>query len=149
MLQIEKEMQEYFKNENEKKQLCQDSAKTNKTEPIKVGVPSEDKDKSAYIKPISDIKIPFAYVGLVTAGSPAEEAGLLAGDGILNFDNKIYYGIFDNPLQKVAEIVREKLNKEIHVDVLRIIIDSQGFEKFEYKTLSLIPHQWAGQGVLG
>jgi len=148
MLDIEKEMQEYFKNENEKKaneKLVNKSQ--DKGDPIQIGVPSDDTAKINFKS--QSLKIPFAYVGLVNEGSPAEEAGLKKNDGIINFDDKIFYGYYQNPLQKVAEIVKGKINQSIPVEVIRSVIDLEGFDKIEYVKLNLIPHEWFGQGVLG
>lgn len=151
MLQIEKEMQEYFKAETEKRQKEKEEAKPLiKSEPIKVtGVPSDDSQSKNINNPNTIFKIPFAYVGFVSEGSPAQEAGLKAKDGIINFDDKVFYGYYQNPLQKVAEIVKAKINQEIQVEVMRSNIDEEGFEKIEYTKLMLTPHEWAGQGVLG
>ncbi len=148
MLQIEEEMSEYFKTESEKKERekTTESKIRDKLEPIQVGVPSEDKGRNVNT---SNVKIPFAYVGLVSEGSPSEEAGLKPKDGIINFDDKIFYGYYQNPLVKVSEIVKSKINQKIHVEVLRSISDSEGFDKIEYIKLELIPHEWSGQGVLG
>lgn len=150
MLQIEKEMQEYFKSESEQKQKENQAEKKplEKNEPIKVtGVPSDD--SSTKNINTANIKIPFAYVGLVSEGSPAEEAGLKPRDGIINLDDKVSFGYYQNPLLKVAEIVKAKINQIINVEVMRSNLDSEGFEKIEYVKLQLIPHEWAGQGVLG
>ena len=150
MLQIEKEMQEYFKSETEKRQKEKEEPKPlDMSEPIKVtGVPSEDL-KAKNLNSNTNLKIPFAYVGSVNEGSPAEEAGLKLKDGIISFDDKIFFGYYQNPLQKVAEIVKAKINQDIHVEVMRSILDQEGFEKIEYVKIVLIAHEWAGQGVLG
>ena len=151
MLQIEKEMQEYFKTESERKQKEtqeEKKPKQDKSEPIKVtGVPSDESGTKNLSS--TNIKIPFAYVGLVSQGSPAEEAGLKPRDGIINFDDKVLYGYYQNPLVKVAEIVKAKINQSIQVEVMRSNLDEQGFERIEYVKLVLMPHEWAGQGVLG
>ncbi len=152
MLQIEKEMQEYFLSESERRQKEKQEAQKpsdDKSEPIKVtGVPSNE-SSTKNLSAATNIKIPFAYVGLVSPGSPAEEAGLKPKDGIINFDDKVSFGYYQNPLLKVAEIVKAKVNNSIHVEVMRCNLDEEGFEKIEYVKLVLMPHEWAGQGVLG
>lgn len=147
MLSIETAMQDYFKNEKEKK-IHIEKEPENKQEPIKIGVPSEEPNKFNNLN-TSNLKVPFAYVGIVSEGSPAEEAGLKAKDGIINFDNKIFYGYYQNPLKNVSDIVKSNINQEIPIEVLRSSLDEKGFEKIEYVKLNLIPHEWEGQGVLG
>ena len=123
MLKIEEEMQNFFLKENERKQKEKEKKKEiEKLEPIKIPAPSEDKENIKFsTNNNSNIKIPFAFIGLVSPGSPADEAGLIAGDGIINFDDKIYYG-FQNPLQKVAEIVKGKINEVIKLKMKKALI---------------------------
>jgi membrane-associated protease RseP (regulator of RpoE activity) len=145
MTTIEENMQIYFKNERENKTTTIEPKKEiDIKEPITVEVPyDEPKDKRYNIKP--SYKIPFANVSNIALGSPAEESGLIEGDQILNFDNLVYKGAFTNPLQKIAEIVGKKVNKEIIVEISR----TGENEERENLTLKLIPHHWSGQGVLG
>ena len=152
MLKIEEEMQSFFLKESERKEKENIKKKEDdKFEPITIAAPSDDKpaNNCSNLNTNSNIKIPFAYIGSVTSGSPAEEAGLKAKDGIINFDDKIFYGSFQNPLQKVAEIVKGKIDSLIFVEVLRVTKDEEGFDKIQYEKINLIPHQWSGQGVLG
>lgn len=151
MLKIEGEMQSFFLKEKDRKEKENvNKTQQEKLEPIKIAAPSDDKKSNeANLNTNSNIKIPFAYIGSVTSGSPAEEAGLKPNDGIINFDDKIFYGTFQNPLQKVAEIVRGKIDSLISVEILRITKDEEGFDKIQYEKINLIPHTWSGQGVLG
>jgi C-terminal processing protease CtpA/Prc len=152
MLKIEEEMQLFFLKEKDKKekQVINKNVE-DKLELIKIGAPSDDikKNENNINNTNTNIKIPFAFIAAVSSGSPAEEAGLLPNDGIINFDNKIFYGSFGNPLQKVAEIVKDRINANIYLEVLRIIKDNEGFDKIQYEKINLIPHAWSGQGVLG
>jgi hypothetical protein len=141
---VEENMQKYFeimnKDKKEKqKEEVKKKEQTNYQEPIKIAV-SED-------EPIKDIKlkIPFAFVSIISTGSPAEEAGLKQGDGILRFDN-VEYGKFKDPLVKIAEIIKVKKDTEIILEVLR---KSENNENYSYLNMKLIPHVWDGQGLLG
>ena len=142
---IEINMAIYFKNEKSNKKVEEKKEEIDLKEPIQLQVFEEDFTKKQGDK----LKIPLATVGLVSEGSPAEEAGLMIGDGIVNFDNIVYYGAFTNPLQKIAEIVGRKIENSISVEIVRKVIEENGNEKKEYKILNLVPHKWSGQGVLG
>lgn len=149
MLKIEEEMKNFFLIEKERKEReLSNKKEIGKLEPIKIGASLDDKKYNLNTNN-QNIKIPFAYIGSLSEGSPAEEAGLRLDDGIINFDGKIIYGQYQNPLQKVAEIVKDKLDKVINVEVLRMIKDSDNFDKILIEKLELIPHKWSGQGVLG
>jgi 26S proteasome non-ATPase regulatory subunit 9 len=140
MLAIEKNMQEYFKADKDKR--IQEVAKVTvaKEEPISISVYEENLKSSG-----SSLKIPFAWVGSIMESSPADEAGLKPNDGIITFDKTLFYGVSSNPLQKLAEIVGRKVGQEIEVEVLRKDEELRP----EYLNIVLVPHQWSGQGVLG
>jgi len=142
---IETNMAIYFNNQKLNKKVEEKKQEIDLKEPIQLQVFEEDFTKKQGDK----LKIPLATVGFVSEGSPAEEAGLMIEDGIVNFDNIVYYGAFTNPLQKIAEIVGRKIENSISVEIVRKVIDENGIEKKEYKTLNLVPHKWSGQGVLG
>jgi 26S proteasome non-ATPase regulatory subunit 9 len=89
------------------------------------------------------LKVPFCWIGMVTEGSPSDEAGLLPGDGIIQFD-RLIFGISTNPLKSISEIVNKKVDEPIQVVVKRQIEDN-----VEYIDIKLIPHRWEGQGLLG
>jgi 26S proteasome regulatory subunit N4 len=139
MISIEKNMQEYFKSDREKRIQEVAKEKVSNEEPISISVYEENKS------PTLSLKVPFAWVGSVAANSPAEEAGLKTNDGIINFDKTVYYGVSSNPLQKIAEIVSRKTGQEIQVELLR----KDEEQNSQYLNIILIPHQWSGQGVLG
>jgi len=141
---IESSMQKYFESVNkEKKDNLIENNKPkielqNKTDPITITV-SED-IKEVDIK----LKIPFCYVSLVTQESPADEAGLAVGDGILKFDS-ITYGKYNDPLIKISELIKLKKDIEIPIEIVR----KNNEDKNIYMSLKLIPHAWNGQGLLG
>ena len=139
MTTIEQSMQVFFKSDKEKRINIENKKEIDKTEPITISVQEEAP------KTQSTIKIPIAWIGSVTEGSPADEAGLKAGDGIINFDKSVYYGVSNNPLQKIAEIVGKKIGHEILVEIIR----KDEENKVEYLNITLVPHSWEGQGVLG
>jgi len=138
---IEENMKIYFKSERENQIILNtQSEKLHEThQPISISI-SVDKTKSQQ----NQIKLPFAWISIVESGSPAEEAGLKEGDGITIFDNLVY-GMTNNPLQKIAEIVGKNINTIINVEVVR----TNENELNGYIQIKLIPHKWQGQGVLG
>lgn len=144
MERIEKDMSQYFtqhkqQNANKKEQ------KTDETEPIAIPVPSEDPKENTSDKASNITKEPFAIINMVMPNSPAEEAGLKEGDGIVYFDNILFKGVSVNPLQAIAKIANEKVNKSIPIDIVR----KNDINMIEIKHLILIPHQWSGNGILG
>ena len=143
MKEIETQMNLFFENQSKNVKIENKKEDVDISEPITISV-AEDQPK---IK--NTLSIPFAWVGLISEGSPAEEAGLKIGDGIVSFDKTLYYGLTNNPLQKIAEIVSKKTDCEIPVEVLRKNKDENGDEKREFISLTLVPHKWSGQGVLG
>jgi 26S proteasome non-ATPase regulatory subunit 9 len=133
---IEEKMQAFFTNAKVEK-VTETVKPIDHTEGIKVQVFEEEK------KPQGILRLPFCYVGVVTEGSPAAEAGLQQGDAIVLFDNIVSYGTH-NPLQKIAEIINKKADTEIPITVQRRINNIA-----EYINITIIPHTWSGQGLLG
>ncbi|KIW43696.1 uncharacterized protein PV06_04772 [Exophiala oligosperma] len=86
---------------------------------------------------------PFAKVNSVEPGSPANEAGLKAGDLIRRFGSAVWSN--HERLRKVGEVVGQNLNRPIPVNVSRGVgADTQELE------LRLTPRQnWGGRGTLG
>jgi 26S proteasome non-ATPase regulatory subunit 9 len=134
---IEENMQAFFSQAKTEKIEKVDKP-IDHSEGIKVQVFEEEKKSSSFLR------LPFCYVGNVTEGSPAEEAGLMEGDAIVLFDNIVSYGTHGNPLQKVAEIIGKKVDTEIPV-----VVQRKDGEKTEYVNIKIIPHKWSGQGILG
>ncbi len=55
-----------------------------------------------------------ACIGEVTAGSPAEKAGLLPGDKIVSIDDKIV-----NNWEEMSKIIHYKANQNLEIEILR------------------------------
>jgi len=81
--------------------------------------------------------VPFCVVDEVSEGSPAEQAGLLLGDKVLRFGSLERHSFVESAL---ASLVAENVGVPIAVVVLR---------EGETKELTLLPHKWAGRGLLG
>ncbi|KAH7417351.1 26S proteasome non-ATPase-like protein regulatory subunit 9 [Cadophora sp. MPI-SDFR-AT-0126] len=88
---------------------------------------------------------PFAKVNSVVAGSPAESAGLKAGDQIRAFG---YVNIANHDeLKKVAECVQGNEGRDVLVKVSRAISGSSRKQELQ---LTLTPRRdWGGRGLLG
>jgi C-terminal processing protease CtpA/Prc len=133
---IEEKMSSYFSQKPES-QIIEKKVEQ-QDEGIKIQVYEEDPQSKNNV-----LKVPFCWVGMVTDGSPADEAGLYPGDGIIQFD-RLTFGVSTNPLKSISEIVNKKIDEPIQVVVKRQIEDS-----VEYIDIKLIPHTWSGQGLLG
>jgi 26S proteasome non-ATPase regulatory subunit 9 len=133
---IEEKMSNYFAQKPETQVI--EKKNEDQEEGIKVHVYEEEPVSKTNV-----LKVPFCWIGMVTEGSPADEAGLLPGDGIIQFD-KLTFGMSNNPLKSISEIVNKKIDEPIPVVVKREIEDN-----VEYIDIKLIPHSWTGQGLLG
>lgn len=86
---------------------------------------------------------PFARVSSVEPGSPANEAGLKAGDKIRRFGTAIWSNHAN--LRRVGEMVQQNLGRPISVKVLR-----ESANQAQELDLRLTPRQgWGGRGTLG
>lgn len=83
-------------------------------------------------------KKPFAKIDLVTTGSPAHDAGLKAGDMVVEFGTQNHANF--KALADIGQLVQNSENRSIRVQVLR---------SNQILTLSLVPKKWSGQGLLG
>ncbi|KAK1064090.1 putative 26S proteasome regulatory subunit [Friedmanniomyces endolithicus] len=91
------------------------------------------------------IEPPFAKVNTVVPNSPAEEAGLRAGDKITRFGGANWTN--HERLSKVAQVVQQNENRLILVKVLRERGPLTGSATLE---LQLTPRRdWGGRGLLG
>jgi len=87
---------------------------------------------------LSELDAPFAKIGTVSEGSPADKAGLKCDDLVLRFGSvrASNYG----SLQDLAGVVQHRINCEIPVYVRR------GERNL---AITLIPRTWSGRGVIG
>lgn len=93
----------------------------------------------------SAIEAPFAKVNSVVPSSPADTAGLKAGDKITRFGYANWMN--HEKLAKVAQVVQQNEGREIVVRVLRPADIGGGSETVEVR---LVPrHNWGGRGMLG
>ncbi|KAI9705991.1 MAG: putative 26S proteasome regulatory subunit [Candelina mexicana] len=91
------------------------------------------------------VETPFAKVNSVVPGSPADDAGLKAGDRIRRFGSANW--INHEKLSKVAEVVQRNEGRSILVKVVRMNSDNQSPEELQ---LQLTPRRnWGGRGMLG
>lgn len=85
---------------------------------------------------------PFAKVNDVVAGSPADSAGLKAGDQILKFGEINWMN--HEKLSKLAETVAQNVERPIAIRVAR---EGDGSRQLD---LQLTPRRnWGGRGMLG
>uniref|UniRef100_G3MSE1 26S proteasome non-ATPase regulatory subunit 9 n=1 Tax=Amblyomma maculatum TaxID=34609 RepID=G3MSE1_AMBMU len=82
--------------------------------------------------------MPFAEVRNVENGSPAQEAGLSAGDKIIKFGS-VNAGNFTD-VSAIATVVQHSVGRPVNVLVKR---------NAETLSLVLTPKQWHGRGLLG
>jgi len=94
-------------------------------------------------------KQPFALIDQVFRASPAEEAGLKAGDMLVTF------GSVDTEnhsnFTAIVNLVQNSVGRPV-----RVVVQRKGEEggtgrssSSRRVTLSLIPHTWSGRGLLG
>ncbi|KAH8815213.1 26S proteasome non-ATPase-like protein regulatory subunit 9 [Xylogone sp. PMI_703] len=86
----------------------------------------------------------FARVNSVAVGSPAETAGLRAGDEIRNF-GYVNHTNHDG-LKRVGECVQGNEGRDVMVKVSRPLAGSQENQELR---LTLKPQRWSGRGLLG
>jgi 26S proteasome non-ATPase regulatory subunit 9 len=92
------------------------------------------------------IGTPFAKVNSVVPGSPADQAGLKAGDTIRSFGNVNW--INHERLSKVAQTVQQNEGRTIVVKIVRK--DGPASDNTTELSLELIPRRdWGGRGLLG
>ncbi|KAL2814913.1 hypothetical protein BDW59DRAFT_154109 [Aspergillus cavernicola] len=88
---------------------------------------------------------PFAKVNSVVSGSPADQAGLQAGDTIRSFG--IVNWVNHGRLSKVAEVVQHNEGRTIIVKIARNEATSGNTVNLD---LQLVPRRdWGGRGLLG
>jgi len=84
---------------------------------------------------------PFARVDSVAAHAPAEQAGLLEGDLILEFGN-VSLDSTNDPMREVGELLPKAAANQTSIS-LKVRRDH------EVMTLQLKPQPWSGRGLLG
>ncbi|TFA98573.1 26S proteasome non-ATPase regulatory subunit 9 [Trichoderma ghanense] len=129
MTNIEKYLHEHFANVQDK-----DEAPSTAGEELRI-LPDSHTEQ---------LDEPFAKVNTVAAGSPAEQAGLQAGDEIRNFGyvNRSNH----DGLKKVAECVMGNEGRNIFIRVSR----PDGVARRQELRLTLVPRKdWGGRGMLG
>ena len=87
---------------------------------------------------------PFARIDLVTAGSPADLAGLEQEDLIVEFGP--LHAENHNQFRAIAELVQRMASEQraIPITLLRRRIEEQTLKKY-----SLLPRPWSGRGLIG
>ena len=147
MEKIEKKMAEYFEELNNNKIEEKEEEPKNKNifgkEETTADACGEDQNKKNDFE--KDMKEAFAKIISVENGSPAQEAGLMPDDHIVNFNGILYKGVSHNPLITLSEIVKNKIGEEIPISVVR----KNKNNILEMAKLNIIPHRWNGKGVLG
>ncbi|PYH46917.1 putative 26S proteasome non-ATPase regulatory subunit Nas2 [Aspergillus saccharolyticus JOP 1030-1] len=89
--------------------------------------------------------VPFAKVNSVVAGSPADQAGLKAGDTVRSFGSVNWLN--HERLSKVAQVVQQNEGRAVTVAVARK--DPNSIRNLEL-SLELTPRRdWGGRGLLG
>ncbi|PYI21430.1 26S proteasome non-ATPase regulatory subunit Nas2 [Aspergillus violaceofuscus CBS 115571] len=89
--------------------------------------------------------VPFAKVNSVVPGSPADQAGLKAGDTVRNFGSVNWLN--HERLSKVAQVVQQNEGRPVAVIVTRK--DTNSANDLELN-LALTPRRdWGGRGLLG
>jgi len=102
-------------------------------------------DSTAGSSAAATLEAPFAKVNSVVAGSPAESAGLKAGDSIVKFGTVDWTN--HEKLSKVAEAVSHNEGLPVNVKVLRA---STSGGRAQEVSMQLTPRpNWGGRGMLG
>ena len=120
---IEKKMMAYFEELNNNRieeESKEEEKKTNSNikQEATAGACADDQNNN---KTTESLQEPFAKIASVEKGSPADEAGLMEGDAIINFNGILYKGVSKNPLIMFKEIVTSKLVKQFHFQSLEKI----------------------------
>lgn len=138
MLLIESEMISYFSAEKEKVKVEKDNRIIIKEDNKHLVQVFEDDDNSKVKTNIP--KIPFCYIQSLLDNSPAYEAGFREGDAVINFGGITH--VAGNPLEKISNVVKSNLNREVMVEVIHK-------NEINPSKLKLVPKTWEGNGVLG
>ncbi|KAJ2307846.1 putative 26S proteasome regulatory subunit [Coemansia sp. RSA 2706] len=110
---------------------------------IEAQLVSLHQDSAPTPKPAEAKKRPFARVSIVTPSSPASEAGLLAGDKIIQYGS-VDASNHDNFRAMSTETINN-INKPLLVTIERVV---NGQPEVMELTLHL-RHGWGGESLLG
>jgi len=89
--------------------------------------------------PTDQHKEPFLKVTRVDSGSPAEQAGIILGDEIVQFGSVNADNYKD--LREIGNVVQNSVNQPITIKVMR--------QNCRVARLTLVPKRWSGPGFLG
>ncbi|PLN76072.1 26S proteasome non-ATPase regulatory subunit 9 [Aspergillus taichungensis] len=132
---IDSAIQDHFANTRR----AQDTSTAN-------GIPGSGSDLGGNPPPAGSAGPPFARVNSVVSASPADQAGLKAGDTIRSFGSVNWLN--HERLTKVAQTVQQNEGRPLIVSVSRKS-DSDPSRISELQ-LELVPRQnWGGRGLLG
>ncbi|KAL1988324.1 hypothetical protein VTN96DRAFT_10007 [Rasamsonia emersonii] len=132
-----------------------DPASTSTTAPTSTSVPASASASTSTSQPqitqetstsqAGMVETPFARVNSVASGSPADRAGLKAGDTIRSFGGVNW--VNHERLTKIGEVVQQNEGRAIVVKVIRKNESGQGTTEL---SLTLVPQRnWGGRGLLG
>lgn len=127
-------------SQNEPEPVASTSASTKKVD-ASSSVPIKELDALTFAptkEPDASTHIAFAKVFLVSAGSPAETAGLKVDDQIIEFGSVNATNFKD--FKQISEIVKNQQNQEIALKIRR---------RNELHELILIPKAWSDCGLMG
>ncbi|KAJ5623533.1 26S proteasome non-ATPase regulatory subunit 9, partial [Penicillium lividum] len=138
MKYLEKGLHAHF----EQLQKAQASATTNGTSVPSTAPPPGIENNVA---DASELGTPFAKVNSVEPGSPANQAGLKAGDLVRAFGS--VHWLNHERLSKVAEVVQQNEGRPVVIKVSR---KEEGGSRTTEAQLQLTPQRnWGGRGLLG
>jgi 26S proteasome non-ATPase regulatory subunit 9 len=99
-------------------------------------------DESTIFINLENKNKPFAIINEILKDSPAESAGLLDGDKLVEFEN-LNLSNCSNPINKLPDIVQKNFNSQIKIKIIR---ESDPDTIIE---LNVIPKVWGGRGLIG
>ncbi|ORC83607.1 putative proteasome 26S non-ATPase subunit 9 [Trypanosoma theileri] len=110
----------------------------------------EEEERKKRIREISG-KTPFVRVVSVAMGSPGAEAGLTAGDLILQYGSLDAAGISLHGWEEMGRVTSTHEGQMLTVWIRREEGEEQGEENVvnEARELFIVPQRWAGGGLLG
>ncbi|OJJ98070.1 hypothetical protein ASPACDRAFT_80198 [Aspergillus aculeatus ATCC 16872] len=139
MLLLEKGIHDHFASLQRAQATAPSDGNTNNTQ----AVPTSAADNDAAGSEAAGV--PFAKVNSVVPGSPADQAGLKAGDTVRSFGSVNWLN--HERLSKVAQVVQQNEGRPVAVIITRK--DTNSANTLEL-SLALTPRRdWGGRGLLG